>query len=136
MSSASQLSLRRQSTSVFTRFLRGRRRLTVTLEERRHVQDLAQIYKMVRGKEKLSRTEIFKHVSGGRTRQDADELNLKQAHSRLDIRKNFFTQRVIKSLNAVPRDIKRSTNVTGFKAANKSLLRNGPGGMQEAQRDG
>jgi ribonucleases P/MRP protein subunit RPP40 len=100
-----------------------------TLEERRHLQDLAQTYKMVRGKEKLTRTELFTHVHGGRTRQDADELNLKQAASRLDVRKNFFTQRIVRSWNAVPHEIKRSANVTGFKAAYKKLLRDGPGGM-------
>jgi ribonucleases P/MRP protein subunit RPP40 len=106
-----------------------------TLEERRHIQDLAQTYKMVSGKEKLRRTEIFKHVSGGRTRQDADELNLKQAHSRLDIRKHFFNQRTVKSWNEVPPEIKRSANVTGFKAAYKNFIRNGPGGTPEAQHD-
>jgi hypothetical protein len=72
---------------------------------------------MVRGKEKLSRTTLFTHVHGGWTWQDADELNLKQATSRLDVRKNFFTQRIIRSWNTLPHEIKRSANVTGFKSA-------------------
>jgi ribonucleases P/MRP protein subunit RPP40 len=56
-------------------------------------------------------------VDGGRTRQDADELNLKQGPARLEIRRNFFTQRIIKDWNALPGEIKRSKNVAGFKKA-------------------
>jgi hypothetical protein len=61
-----------------------------TLEERRNMQDMAQVFKMIRGNEKLSRIPMFNHVDGVRTRQDADELNLKQGNSRLEIRKNFL----------------------------------------------
>jgi hypothetical protein len=74
-------------------------------------------YKMIRGIEKLSRAELFKHVNGGRTRQDADVLNLKQSQARLDVRKNFCTQRIIKDWNSIPSEAKNASNVTGFKAA-------------------
>jgi hypothetical protein len=65
-----------------------------TLEERRNVQDMAQTYKMLQGKEKYRRNQLFNHVNGGRTRQDADTLNIKLGNSRLETRKNFFTQRM------------------------------------------
>jgi fumarate hydratase class II len=55
------------------------------------VQELAQLYKMIQGKEKLNK-ELFSHVDGGRTQQDADPLNLKQKLAGLEIRRNFFTQ--------------------------------------------
>jgi ribonucleases P/MRP protein subunit RPP40 len=102
-----------------------------TLEERRNVQDLAQTYKIVRGKEKLQRISLFNHVDGGRTRQDADELNLKQDQARLEIRKNFFTQRIVKTWNAVPPEIKRTANVTGFKKAYHGKTRTEPGGTPD-----
>jgi hypothetical protein len=100
-----------------------------TLDERRHLQDMAQAYKMIQGNEKLIRKEIFKHVDGGRTRQDADELNVKLMPARLEIRKNFFSNRVAKKWIAVPHEIKRAKNVDVFKMQYKKLLRNGPGGM-------
>jgi hypothetical protein len=98
-----------------------------TLEERHEVQDMAQAYKMIQGKEKL-KSEIFIHVDGGRMRQDADELNLKQKPARLDVRRNFFSQRIVKKWNEIPGEVKRAKNVTSFKNLYKKLLRNGPGG--------
>jgi ribonucleases P/MRP protein subunit RPP40 len=107
-----------------------------TLEERRNVQDMAQAYKMLQGKEKLRRNQLFNHVDGGRTRQDADPLNIKQGPARLEIRKNFFTQRIVKNWNSIPREIKCAKNVTGFKAAYRSLHRRGQGGRPDEQRPG
>jgi hypothetical protein len=104
-----------------------------TLEQRREVQDLAQTYKMIQGKEKLNK-QLFSHVDGGRTRQDADPLNLKQKPARLEIKRNFFTQRVVKKWNAIPSDVKRAKNVNMFKKHYKNLLRNGPDGRPEENR--
>jgi hypothetical protein len=64
------------------------------------MQHMTQAYKMIQGKAKL-RKQIFNHVDGGRTRQDPDELNIKQGPARLDIRKNFFTPRIVKK-NGMP----------------------------------
>jgi hypothetical protein len=102
-----------------------------TLEERRKIQDMAQAYKMIQGNEKLNRNELFTHIDGSRTRQDADNLNLKKAPARLEIRKNFFTQRIINDWNALPSQLKRSTNVAGFKSAYRNLLRSGQDGMPD-----
>jgi ribonucleases P/MRP protein subunit RPP40 len=106
-----------------------------TLEERRNIQDMAQIFKMIRGNEKLTRTQMFNHVDGARTRQDADELNLKQGNSRLEIRKNFFTQRIVREWNKIPKEINRAKNVAGFKTAYKKFS-SGPGGMPDAPSRG
>jgi ribonucleases P/MRP protein subunit RPP40 len=100
-----------------------------TLEERRKIQDMTQAYKMIQGKEKLIRNELFNHVDGGRTRQDADNLNLKKGPARLELRRQFFTQRIINDWNALPPEMKRAKNVAGFKSAYRKLLRSGPDGM-------
>jgi hypothetical protein len=50
---------------------------------------MAQAYKMIQGNEKIRTKEIFKHVDGGRTRQDADELNIKLKPAKLEVRKKF-----------------------------------------------
>jgi hypothetical protein len=52
--------------------------------------------------------------------------------ARLDIRKNFFSHRVAKKWNSVPHEIKRAKNVDMFKIQYKKMLRNGPGGMLDA----
>ncbi len=42
------------------------------------------------------------------TRMAADPLNVRQQASRLDIRKQFYSQRVVDGLNKVPTDIKKT----------------------------
>jgi hypothetical protein len=62
-------------------------------------------------------------------------LNLKQGNSRLEIRKNFFTQRIVREWNKIPKEIKRAKNVAGFKSAYKNIS-SGPGGMPDAPSRG
>jgi hypothetical protein len=46
-----------------------------TLEKRHKIQDMAQTYKLVHGKDKVSRIELFKFVPEGRTRsQDRQRI--------------------------------------------------------------
>jgi hypothetical protein len=49
------------------------------------------------------------------TRQSADPLNIRPGAPRLDIRRYFYSQRVVESWNSVPRDIKKSVYVIPFK---------------------
>jgi hypothetical protein len=98
--------------------------------ERRNTQDMVQTFKLVRGMEKIERIELFRHVSGGRTRQDADPLNLRQTRSRLEIRKNFYTQRVVKNWNSLPQEAKNANTTASFKNALKSF-RSGEGERQQ-----
>jgi Reverse transcriptase (RNA-dependent DNA polymerase) len=86
-----------------------------TLQERRHIQDMAQVYKLVHNVDKVSRVKLFDHVPEGRTRLAADPLNVRSELCRTDIRKNFFTQRVINNWNSIDPAIKTSVNVHVFK---------------------
>ena len=88
-----------------------------TLEERRHRMDMAQVYKIVTGKDKVNSDTWFTMARDGErlTRGNAHLLSLKQQRSRLEVRKNFFSQRVVESWNAIPAVIKDSKNVSSFK---------------------
>jgi hypothetical protein len=62
-----------------------------------------------------------------RIRPDPDPqhcLNVRQQASRLDIRKQFYSQRVVDGWNKVPTDIKNSVTVNGFKWPTKNTEEN------------
>jgi hypothetical protein len=63
-----------------------------TLEERRHQADMAQTYKIVRGKDRVCKETWFKSVTetGRATRSAADPLNLRPQQSRLEIRRQLI----------------------------------------------
>jgi hypothetical protein len=91
----------------------------VTLEERRHQMDMLQTYKILSGKEKVDPSSWFSMASDSErvTRQSADPFNIRPGTPRLDIRRYFYSQRVIGSWNSVPHDIKKSMSVNAFKNA-------------------
>jgi hypothetical protein len=93
-----------------------------TLERRRKIQDMAQVYKLVHGIDKVERIKLFDHVQEGRTRLAADPLNMRTGVSRTDVRKNFFTQRVAVDWNRIERTDKNASNVQTFKSAYRNLL--------------
>jgi hypothetical protein len=79
-----------------------------TLKERRKLNDMLQVYKLLSGKDKISRVTLFKHVPAGRTRMAADPLNIRPDNAKTDVRKNFFSQRILADWNKLPRDIQMS----------------------------
>lgn len=94
-----------------------------TLEERRHVVDMVQVFKIVHKHDNVDGAQWFQHVSreGYQTRAVADPLNLVQNRSRLDLRRNFFSQRVIEHWNRIPASLKMAANVEAFKRGYKKL---------------
>ena len=49
------------------------------------------------------------------SRGNAHPLSLKQQNARLEVRRNFFSQRVVDSWNKIPAVIKDTKNVNSFK---------------------
>jgi hypothetical protein len=88
-----------------------------SLEERRHQIDMTQTFKIIRGFDKVSSSTWFQHVdtSVRTTRSAADPLNLKPQAVRLDLRRNFFSNRAVEGWNLVPSEIKNARTVHVFK---------------------
>jgi ribonuclease P/MRP protein subunit RPP40 len=74
-----------------------------TLEERRHHADMTQVYKILMEKDMVKSDTWFLSVNNAErnTRSKADPLNLLIKPARLEVRRNFFTNRVVKSAKTV-----------------------------------
>ena len=88
-----------------------------TLEERRHRMDMAQVYKIVTGKDKVKSDTWFTMAREGQrqTRGNAHPLSLKKQRARLEVRRNFFSHRIVDGWNNIPSVIKDTRTVTSFK---------------------
>ena len=95
----------------------------VTLAERRHQSDMAQVHKILTGKDRVQRETRFEMARTGErtTRATDDPLNIKFPAARLEVRRNFFSHRVAKSWNQIPAELKNAKTTKEFKNGYKKL---------------
>ena len=87
-------------------------RLT-TLETRRIRGDQIEVFKIMHGYEELNKDMFFRIKNDSITR--GHSIALVKSHSRLDIRKYTFSQRVVNGWNKLPEECINATSVNMFK---------------------
>ena len=84
-----------------------------TLEARRNRGDLIEVFKVLKGFSKVDYKHFFQLADNGKTR--GNKYKLVKSRSRLDIRKHFFSQRVISEWNKLPNSVVEAETVNAFK---------------------
>jgi len=84
-----------------------------SLEERRNRADLIELFKMFKGLTKVRVEELFERSLNSKTR--GHSLKLKKQHCRTDLRKFFFSERVVDRWNLLDEHAVSATTVNSFK---------------------
>jgi len=93
-----------------------------SLEKRRLQGDLRAVFQYLKGAYRKDGEGLFSRVCSDRTRGNGSKL--KEGRFRLDIKKKFFTMRIVKHWHRLPREAVAASSLEVFKARFDGALRN------------
>ena len=93
-----------------------------SLEKRRLQGDLRPAFQYLKGAYRKDGEGLFTRVCSDRTRENGSKL--KEGRIRLDIRKKFFTRRMVKHWHRLPREVVAAPSLEVFKARLDGALSN------------
>ena len=112
-----------------TRMINGLKHLTyeerlkkcnlTSLENRRRRYDLIETYKIMTNIYKIDREKLFE-IKETQTR--GHDLKIYKQHTRLNVRKYFFTERIINDWNKLPTEAIKAKNINAFKNIIKNFI--------------
>ena len=86
-----------------------------TLQDRRKRGDLIEVFKMLNGITNVQNDQLFEMRDGVQLTRGNICLNLFKRHTRLEVRRHFFTERVINDWNQLPLEVKTAEDTQTFK---------------------
>ena len=100
-----------------------------TLEDRRKRGDLIQMFRVMSGRDRVDTSTWFKPVVARQgaltTRLVSGYLNVERTQGRTEMRRNFWSVRVVDTWNSLPDTVKASPSVDTFKNSIDNLLAGG-----------
>ena len=97
----------------------------LSLEGRRSLYDMVQTFKIIRGFDNVEHSTWFTLVGGNPariTRQTSHPLNIVRPIVRNDIRRAFFSVRVVDPWNSLPSEAKDARSIPVFKKIVRDLI--------------
>jgi len=91
-----------------------------SLEKRRLRGDLVVAFQYLKGAYEQEGEQLFTRVGSDRTRENG--FKQRQGRFRLDIRRKFFTQRVVTHWNRLPREVADAPSLEAFRARQEVAL--------------
>jgi hypothetical protein len=85
----------------------------ISLEKRRERGDLIQVFKLIKGIDNVDYSKFFTLAENSRTR--GHSYKLLKDRARLDVRGNFFSQRVVNCWNSLPATVVEAKSINSFK---------------------